>query len=146
MADKKPKPRGLGRGLSALMADVNAEPVSTDGVRTPRNAEILVPIEKVDRRATGHLVPADLGAAVPDHFAEATTILRTLPKHPDARAKIIRTIGADGIDDLGSVEYLDPFDWRSRLQRDRKCHFTFGEMHDIAHQSLIRGPPLSILE
>ena len=47
MADKKPKPRGLGRGLSALMADVNAEPVSTDGVRTPRNAEILVPIEKV---------------------------------------------------------------------------------------------------
>lgn len=47
MADKKPKPRGLGRGLSALMADVTAEPVSTEGARTPRNAEILVPIEKV---------------------------------------------------------------------------------------------------
>ncbi len=47
MNDKKPKPRGLGRGLSALMADVNAEPVSTEGSRTPRNAEILVPIEKV---------------------------------------------------------------------------------------------------
>lgn len=47
MADKKPKPRGLGRGLSALMADVNAEPVSTEGGRPPRNAEILVPIEKV---------------------------------------------------------------------------------------------------
>jgi len=47
MADKKTKPRGLGRGLSALMADVNADPVSTEGGRQPRNAEILVPIEKV---------------------------------------------------------------------------------------------------
>ncbi|KUP94821.1 ParB/RepB/Spo0J family partition protein [Tritonibacter horizontis] len=47
MSDKKPKPRGLGRGLSALMADVNAEPVSTDSGRPPRNAEILVPTEKV---------------------------------------------------------------------------------------------------
>ncbi|OIQ33175.1 MAG: chromosome partitioning protein ParB [Alphaproteobacteria bacterium MedPE-SWcel] len=48
MSEKKPKPRGLGRGLSALMADVNAEPVSMErGERAPRNAEILVPIEKV---------------------------------------------------------------------------------------------------
>lgn len=47
MVDKKMKPRGLGRGLSALMADVNAEPVSTEATRTPRNAEIMVPIEKV---------------------------------------------------------------------------------------------------
>ncbi|MCG7623759.1 ParB/RepB/Spo0J family partition protein [Epibacterium sp. Ofav1-8] len=47
MADKKPKPRGLGRGLSALMADVNAEPVSTEGGTAPRNAVVLVPIEKV---------------------------------------------------------------------------------------------------
>jgi ParB family chromosome partitioning protein len=46
MSEKKTKPRGLGRGLSALMADVNPEPVSTE-VQTPRNAEILVPIEKV---------------------------------------------------------------------------------------------------
>ena len=47
MADNKSKPRGLGRGLSALMADVNAEPVSTEASRLPRNAEILIPIEKV---------------------------------------------------------------------------------------------------
>ncbi|WP_083096900.1 ParB/RepB/Spo0J family partition protein [Pseudophaeobacter leonis] len=46
MSEKKTKPRGLGRGLSALMADVNPEPVSTE-VQSPRNAEILVPIEKV---------------------------------------------------------------------------------------------------
>lgn len=46
MADKKAKPRGLGRGLSALMADVNPAPVSTQA-EAPRNAEILVPIEKI---------------------------------------------------------------------------------------------------
>ena len=46
MADKKTKPRGLGRGLSALMADVNPAPVSTQ-TEAPRNAEVLVPIEKI---------------------------------------------------------------------------------------------------
>ena len=46
MTEKKNKPRGLGRGLSALMADVNPEPVSTQA-EAPRNAEVLVPIEKV---------------------------------------------------------------------------------------------------
>ncbi|OED49480.1 ParB/RepB/Spo0J family partition protein [Leisingera sp. S232] len=46
MADKKTKPRGLGRGLSALMADVNPAPVSTQA-EAPRNAEIMVPIENV---------------------------------------------------------------------------------------------------
>ncbi|AHD02626.1 ParB/RepB/Spo0J family partition protein [Leisingera methylohalidivorans] len=46
MADKKTKPRGLGRGLSALMADVNPAPVSTQA-EAPRNAEVLVPIENV---------------------------------------------------------------------------------------------------
>jgi len=46
MSDKKNKPRGLGRGLSALMADVNPDPVSTES-QAPRNAETLVPIEKV---------------------------------------------------------------------------------------------------
>ncbi|MBT8153595.1 ParB/RepB/Spo0J family partition protein [Epibacterium ulvae] len=46
MAKEKGKPRGLGRGLSALMADVNPEPVSTE-TQAPRNAEVLVPIEKV---------------------------------------------------------------------------------------------------
>ena len=46
MSDKKTKPRGLGRGLSALMADVNPDPVSTEN-QAPRNSEVLVPIEKV---------------------------------------------------------------------------------------------------
>lgn len=44
MSDKKP--RGLGRGLSALMADVTTESDSTDTGRA-RRSDINVPIEKV---------------------------------------------------------------------------------------------------
>ena len=46
MADKK-KTRGLGRGLSALMADVTAEPIATAEPSSPRRPDMLVPIEKV---------------------------------------------------------------------------------------------------
>jgi ParB family chromosome partitioning protein len=42
--DKKPKPRGLGRGLSALMADVGESPANAPGYRT---AERMIPIEKL---------------------------------------------------------------------------------------------------
>lgn len=41
--DKKPKPRGLGRGLSALMADVAPE----EQVSTPRRPDMMVAIERV---------------------------------------------------------------------------------------------------
>lgn len=45
MSDKKPERRGLGRGLSALMADVQlSEPA---GESSPRRTESLVPIEKI---------------------------------------------------------------------------------------------------
>ena len=44
MVDKK-KNRGLGRGLSALMADVGPEPEST--ASTPARPDLIVPIEKV---------------------------------------------------------------------------------------------------
>lgn len=42
--DKKVKPRGLGRGLSALMADVSAESQNPD---RPTGPDIHVPIEKL---------------------------------------------------------------------------------------------------
>lgn len=45
MADKKTKPRGLGRGLSALMADVTPQD-STEG-DAPRRPDLLVPIERL---------------------------------------------------------------------------------------------------
>jgi len=46
MANTKGKPRGLGRGLSALMADVNPEQISAVA-KSSRNTEVFVPIEKV---------------------------------------------------------------------------------------------------
>lgn len=46
MVDKKPKSRGLGRGLSALMADVTAEPV-TGTTSGPRRPDLVVPIERL---------------------------------------------------------------------------------------------------
>ncbi len=46
MSDKKLERRGLGRGLSALMADVNlAEPV---GESRPRRPDMMLPVEKLD--------------------------------------------------------------------------------------------------
>ncbi|MBO9399436.1 ParB/RepB/Spo0J family partition protein [Shimia sp. R9_3] len=46
MAEKK-KPRGLGRGLSALMADVT-EDKSAQVAQTPRRADLVVPIERIE--------------------------------------------------------------------------------------------------
>lgn len=49
MADKKSKTRGLGRGLSALMADVPADPKSsTDQSADSRRPDLMVPIERVE--------------------------------------------------------------------------------------------------
>ena len=46
MADKKTKSRGLGRGLSALMADVEPDRASQPAAG-PRRPDMFVPIEKV---------------------------------------------------------------------------------------------------
>lgn len=46
MSDKKNKPRGLGRGLSALMADVNTDPIESEST-SPRRADMMVPIERL---------------------------------------------------------------------------------------------------
>ncbi|GAA3858479.1 ParB/RepB/Spo0J family partition protein [Celeribacter arenosi] len=49
MADKftKGKARGLGRGLSALMADVTPEPTTDSGESAPRRPDMVLPIESV---------------------------------------------------------------------------------------------------
>lgn len=46
MSEKKSKPRGLGRGLSALMADVAVEPAKGEGDRGSRG-DLNVPIENI---------------------------------------------------------------------------------------------------
>ncbi len=43
----KPKNRGLGRGLSALMADVTPDPVVASQPTEPRKADQMMPIEKL---------------------------------------------------------------------------------------------------
>ena len=47
MADKK-KQRGLGRGLSALMADVTEETTRQETGSAPRRADLVVPIERIE--------------------------------------------------------------------------------------------------
>ncbi|RWR47333.1 ParB/RepB/Spo0J family partition protein [Sinirhodobacter ferrireducens] len=47
MAEKKPERRGLGRGLSALMADVHLAPAA-EPAAAPRRAEMFVPIENIE--------------------------------------------------------------------------------------------------
>lgn len=47
MSEKTSKPRGLGRGLSALMADVNAAPTTTAAASGGATPDILVPVERI---------------------------------------------------------------------------------------------------
>jgi ParB family chromosome partitioning protein len=47
MADKK-KQRGLGRGLSALMADVTEDTSRQETGSVPRRADLVVPIERIE--------------------------------------------------------------------------------------------------
>lgn len=69
MADKKSKPRGLGRGLSALMADVTAEPAPTAEAAVTRS-DMTIPIEQLvanpdqPRRAFAEEDLADLAASI----------------------------------------------------------------------------------
>ena len=46
MTDKKFERRGLGRGLSALMADINVD-VENPGATAPRRADLTLPVEKL---------------------------------------------------------------------------------------------------
>lgn len=48
MTDRKPERRGLGRGLSALMADVNLAPGEASAPASGRRAEATLPIEKIE--------------------------------------------------------------------------------------------------
>jgi ParB family chromosome partitioning protein len=45
--EKKTERRALGRGLSALMADVNLDPSRTSPTQASRRLDVLVPVEKI---------------------------------------------------------------------------------------------------
>ena len=87
MAEKKIKKRGLGRGLSALMADVEADTFSKPSVG--RSADVALPIEKIEpnpdqpRRQFMEADLADLAASIRTKGVIQPLIVRKSPKTAD---------------------------------------------------------------
>ena len=85
MVDKRNKNRGLGRGLSALMADVGTEQ-PTDA---PRKAETHVPVERVHpnpdqpRRAFNEDALAELAASIKEKGIIQPLIVRPMANRPE---------------------------------------------------------------
>ncbi|WP_371224807.1 ParB/RepB/Spo0J family partition protein [Roseovarius sp. 2305UL8-3] len=88
MAEKKSKQRGLGRGLSALMADVS-EP-SAENDTTPRRPDLMVPIEKISpnpdqpRRTFDKDALNDLSASIREKGIIQPLIVRARPGKKEA--------------------------------------------------------------
>ncbi len=82
----KTKSRGLGRGLSALMADVNSEAPTQASEKSPRKADQMMPIEKVHpnpdqpRRTFTQEQLDDLAASVKEKGVIQPLIVRPDPK------------------------------------------------------------------
>lgn len=89
MMERKPG-RGLGRGLSALMADINISPVQADGVAATGKRTEFLPVEKLrpnpnqPRRTFAEGDLGDLAASI-----RAKGVLQPL---------IVRPAGADGFE------------------------------------------------
>jgi len=87
MSDKKPERRGLGRGLSALMADVQLAPVEAEAV--PRRKDLLVPIEKIvpnpdqPRRTFAPEALEELRASIAEKGIIQPLIVRKHPRDAD---------------------------------------------------------------
>ncbi|MCZ0811290.1 MAG: ParB/RepB/Spo0J family partition protein [Pseudomonadota bacterium] len=88
MADKKSKQRGLGRGLSALMADVNDD--STASSEASKPADRSVPIEKINpnpdqpRRSFDKQQLEDLANSIKEKGIIQPLIVRPAPGKPDS--------------------------------------------------------------
>ena len=83
MAEKKPERRGLGRGLSALMADVGADKGTADS--KPRRADFMVPVELIEpnpnqpRRDFPREAMEDLAASIREKGIIQPLIVRENP-------------------------------------------------------------------
>ncbi|MDA5092980.1 ParB/RepB/Spo0J family partition protein [Aliiroseovarius sp. KMU-50] len=82
----KTRNRGLGRGLSALMADVAPDPIAQTATDAPRKADQMMPIEKVHpnpdqpRRTFTQEQLDDLAASVKEKGVIQPLIVRPDPK------------------------------------------------------------------
>ena len=92
MSAKKPERRGLGRGLSALMADVNLSPEATaaaGGEQTGRRPDLTLPIEKLvpnpnqPRRDFPKEALDELAASIQAKGVIQPLIVREHPDKPD---------------------------------------------------------------
>ncbi|KEP68934.1 chromosome partitioning protein ParB [Thioclava dalianensis] len=87
MAEKRNERRGLGRGLSALMADVDLTPASEE--EAPRRAEQFIPIERLEpnpdqpRRDFEPGALEELSASIREKGVIQPLIVRAHPKKPD---------------------------------------------------------------
>ena len=88
MADKPQTRRGLGRGLSALMADVDPRQEQSDAP-TRRRGDMFVPIEQIDanpdqpRRLFRPEELEELAASIREKGVLQPLIVRSNPKKPD---------------------------------------------------------------
>lgn len=86
MSEKKVERRGLGRGLSALMADINIAPSEPEA--GPRRAEQMIAIEKIEpnpdqpRREFQPEALEELAASIREKGVIQPLIVRAHPKKP----------------------------------------------------------------
>lgn len=88
MVDKKTKNRGLGRGLSALMSDVNQE-IAPPPTQTPSRPDLFVPVEQVrpnpdqPRRALNKDALEELASSIAEKGVIQPLIVRKHPSEPN---------------------------------------------------------------
>ncbi len=89
MNDRKTERRGLGRGLSALMADVNLGAADVTIPEAPRRAEVHLPIERIEpnplqpRRDFLPEALAELAQSVREKGILQPLLVRKSPRNPD---------------------------------------------------------------
>ena len=88
MSDKKFERRGLGRGLSALMADVNLT-TTAEPEAVPRRPEMMVPVERIEpnpdqpRRSFTPEALEELAASIREKGVIQPLIVRRHPTKPE---------------------------------------------------------------
>ncbi|MDH5453407.1 MAG: ParB/RepB/Spo0J family partition protein, partial [Paracoccaceae bacterium] len=89
MVDKKIERRGLGRGLSALMADINTDAPDNGPETPPRRADTRLPIEMLEpnpdqpRRTFPREAMEELAASIREKGVIQPLIVRKNPRKTD---------------------------------------------------------------